>query len=58
MRADLLISQCRQRAIKIICGVVDHQHFNARIRRLRLVSGIKLISLFLDNAFFACTPCQ
>ncbi|GDE06121.1 hypothetical protein HmCmsJML288_03442 [Escherichia coli] len=58
MRADLLIGQCRQRAIKIICGVVDHQHFNARIRRLRLASGIKLISLFLDNAFFACAPCQ
>ena len=36
---------------------MDHQHFNARIRRLRLASGIKLISLFLDNAFFACTPC-
>ncbi len=38
MRADLLIGQCCRRAVKIICGVVDHQHFNARIRRLRLAS--------------------
>jgi hypothetical protein len=53
VRADLVIRQRRQRNVKIIGGVVNHQHFDARIGRLRRMARIQLIAIAIDNAFFA-----
>lgn len=53
MRADIFVRQRRQRGVKVIRCVVDHQHLDAWISRLRLMARVELVSVFVDNPFFA-----
>lgn len=52
VRANVFIRQRGQRAVKIIRGVVDHQHLDARVSRLRLMTRIQLVGTFIDNPLF------
>ena len=56
MRADVFIRQRYQRAIEVIRRIVDHQHFDAGIRRLRLMTGIELVAFSVNNPLFTRTP--
>ena len=58
VRADVLIRQRGQRAVKIVRGVVDHQHLDARVSRLRLMTRIQLVGAFVDDPFFGGASCQ